>query len=334
MRGFRMKRLLRSLLPHEILMVLSALVLSLAVVIFSSVFDEWPTVLIRMGAATAIIIFMAFISRNKDRSRLWIQWFFAIPLIPVFFKSVECLTRPLYDIHNDQILIAADRILCGGANPTQWLLEHGPTWPVLTESLMICYFSFYMLATVVAIELYLTAHRIEKHGGDARTQWMGLDRVFFVSIYGFFLSYASYLILPSIGPRFMLHDFLSLSKDLPGVWLTEPLRTLLNRGENIIPGMSIAEITHVVTRDAFPSGHVDITLLAIILAFKSKVKVRWIVAILGGGLIFATVYLRYHYVVDVLGGAVLAMVTLYTWEWAEGKMIALRNRIAPTHGAV
>jgi membrane-associated phospholipid phosphatase len=323
-----MKRLLRSLLPHEVLMVVCALALALAVVIFSSVFDEWPTVLIRMGAAIGIIFVMALLSRNQDRSRSWIQWFYAIPLITVYFKAIEHLTRQLYDFRNDQILIAADRILCGGANPTQWLLQHGPTWPALTESLMLCYFSFYLLATAVAIELFVTAHSIEKHGGDATAQWMGLDRVFFVSLYGFLLSYASYLVLPSIGPRFTLHDFLSLSKDLPGVWLTEPLRTLLNRGENIVPGMSIAEITSVVTRDAFPSGHVDITLLAIILAFKSKVKVRWPVAILGGGLIFATVYLRYHYVVDVLGGAVLAMVTLYTWEWAEGWMIALRDRVA------
>jgi membrane-associated phospholipid phosphatase len=39
------------------------------------------------------------------------------------------------------------------------------------------------------------------------------------------------------------------------------------------------------------------------------------------------VYLRYHYVVDVLAGAVLAIITLYTWEWVRDRMLALQSKM-------
>ncbi|MDP4198523.1 MAG: phosphatase PAP2 family protein [Bacteroidota bacterium] len=322
-----MKRLLRSLLPHESFMVLMALVLSLVVVIGSSIIPEWPKVLLHMGEVVLIIGGMAFLSRDLDRSHSALQWFYAIPLIPVFFKNVEYLTQPLYDPNNDQILIAADRILCGGANPTQWIYQHGLTCPALTEFLMICYSLFYFLPTAIAIEFYVSARRMEKSGQDATMLWKRLEQIFFVVVYGFLLSYFCYLFLPSVGPRFTLHNFLSMSHDLPGLFVTEPIRTLLNRGENILPSMSLPEIIHVVTRDAFPSGHTDVTLLTIVLAFKWRAKLRWPVTIIGAGLLISTVYLRYHYVVDVLGGAVLATFTLYTWEWVRSSTLAIRNRI-------
>ncbi len=87
----------------------------------------------------------------------------------------------------------------------------------------------------------------------------------------------------------------------------------------------MAEILRHVTRDAFPSGHTDMTLLTLILAFQLRSRFRWVLCVIGSSLIFATVYLRFHYVIDVFAGGVLALVTIYTWEWVRERMIVLQR---------
>ena len=58
--------------------------------------------------------------------------------------------------------------------------------------------------------------------------------------------------------------------------------------------------------DAFPSGHTALSL--IFLAFGWRLFPRWRVplAVLVAGIVFSTVYLSLHYVVDVVAGVLLA----------------------------
>ena len=91
--------------------------------------------------------------------------------------------------------------------------------------------------------------------------------------------------------------------------------------------MPMTQILQNVTRDAFPSGHTEMTLCTIILAFQLRARIRWPILVIGSSLIFATVYLRYHYVIDLVGGAVLAMVALYTWQWVRDRLLMLQARL-------
>ena len=54
------------------------------------------------------------------------------------------------------------------------------------------------------------------------------------------------------------------------------------------------------------------TLVAIIIAYRYGLKIRHCLCIMGILLIIATVYLRYHYLIDVLAGAALALPCLMT----------------------
>jgi membrane-associated phospholipid phosphatase len=315
-----MKRLLSSLLPHEVFMLLFAALISLIAVLGMSIFPEWQQVLIRMALVTASILLVTWMSSGQERERSVLR-FYVIPLVPAYFKTIEFLTQPIWSMHNDDILIAADRVICFGANPTQWLFQHFPTWPVLTEYLQLCYSAFYILPIAVAIELFVRAKNDD-------TDWKSVDEMFFVVIYGFLLSYLTYLILPSIGPRFTVHDFFALDRDLPGVWLTTPIRELLNKGENILPGMTLPQILQSVSHDAFPSGHTDIALLSMFMAFRYRTRGRWLVLLIGSSLVFSTVYLRYHYVIDVIGGGLLAVITLYSWQYVRNVSRYVRNQFA------
>jgi membrane-associated phospholipid phosphatase len=59
-------------------------------------------------------------------------------------------------------------------------------------------------------------------------------------------------------------------------------------------------------RDCFPSGHTEIPLLTLWLARRYRRKLFLVYLPITAAMIFSTVYLRFHYVVDVLAGAALA----------------------------
>jgi len=65
-----------------------------------------------------------------------------------------------------------------------------------------------------------------------------------------------------------------------------------------------------LTRDCFPSGHTELTLLVLYYSRKLHRKTFWRFLPFGIGIIVSTVYLRYHYAIDVAAGALLALLVI------------------------
>jgi membrane-associated phospholipid phosphatase len=186
-------------------------------------------------------------------------------------------------------------------NPTVWIGQFAH--PALTEYLQIWYNLFQLLLCVPAVAFY-------------RRRRMKEFRIYAMTIlFGFYLSYIAYFFMPAIGPRFEVHDFNSIDKELPGLVLTTPFRDLINAGNNIQAEMD--DPYDFVNRDCMPSGHTMMSLLGILMAWSLRSRWRWLVTIGGTSIIVSTVYLRYHYVVDLIAGAILALV-----------IFALHERIA------
>jgi membrane-associated phospholipid phosphatase len=125
---------------------------------------------------------------------------------------------------------------------------------------------------------------------------------------GFVLSYIGYFLVPAVGPRFTLHNFTTTNIELPGLWLTNHLREIINSAEAVPAGTP--NPMEVVQRDVFPSGHTQMTLIVMFLAYKFRTKSRYFFYIIGTLLIIATVYLRYHYVTDLIGGLIFMILTM------------------------
>jgi membrane-associated phospholipid phosphatase len=170
--------------------------------------------------------------------------------------------------------------------------------PILTEILQISYATFYFLPIILGVELYLKNKKLES------------DYVIFSVVFGFFLSYVGYFLLPAIGPRFTLHNFENTNLELPGMFLTEILREIVNSGESIPKGTLNPQL--VVQRDVFPSGHTMMTAIVMYLSLKFNAKTKYFLVPNGLLLIFATVYLRYHYVIDLVGGLMLMVFSLWS----------------------
>jgi membrane-associated phospholipid phosphatase len=219
------------------------------------------------------------------------------------------MVRPIHPMDYDWLLISIDHWLFG-VNPTQWAAQFAS--PVLTEIFQIAYFSYYILFLMLGIELF-RRHTINEFDSSA-----------FLVVYGFYLSYLGYFLLPAVGPRFTLHNFYALDRELPGLFFTTPMRNFINAGESI--SSTLPNVIQFVQRDVFPSGHTQLTLIVVYLGHQYRLKTRWIMTVIATMLIMSTVYLRYHYVVDLIGGAVFFLFTIWsgkkiqTWwiSWIDG----------------
>jgi membrane-associated phospholipid phosphatase len=76
--------------------------------------------------------------------------------------------------------------------------------------------------------------------------------------------------------------------------------------------MSNSAALAAAQRDVFPSGHTMLTIISVVLAYRYRLRVRGFLLVLGILLVIGTVYLRYHYVVDLLAGVILAVLCLLT----------------------
>jgi membrane-associated phospholipid phosphatase len=272
--------------------------LSLASLALRSRIPHWEGVVAANAGAAVLVLTLAYVARKSGSKVLALVHEWSSFLLVIFtFKQLYFIIGPIHQGKNyDPLLIALDYRMFG-VNPTEWLVRFSTPW--LTEVLQIAYSLFYVLFLAVGFELYRKDFRAFQSGR-------------FAMVYGFLLSYVGYFFLPSVGPRFTLHDFSRLDIELPGLLFTPALRWFVNIFEAIHPGMSNSVAMASAQRDVFPSGHTMMTIVTIALAYQYKLRIRSFVLVLGFLLILATVYLRYHYLIDVLAGIVLACLCLLT----------------------
>ncbi len=276
--------------PADVLVIAFGLSLSLVNLAFSSRIPlSWLLILINCLVSVAVCMLAYARNVNSSRVLIFIHDWYVAPIAFFSFKELYHMIKPIHFGRDyDDLLIEVDRWLFGG-DPTQWLMQIAN--PLLTEILQIAYTSFYFLFLILGFELY------RRHHPDMFHYFM------FTCVYGFFLSYLGYFFLPAVGPRFTLHEFASLDTELPGLLLTPYLRWFVNAGGSVPIGVPSEIAIAGTQRDVFPSGHTMMTLVLIYLSAKLSARVRHFIFITGTLLIIATVYQRYHYVVDLIAGA-------------------------------
>ena len=268
------------------------------VAFFARIPHWWLMILINAGAVAAICLLgWARHTTGSPLLALIHDWHVA-PTVFFTFKELYFMIKPIHGGRDyDDVLIAADRWLFG-VDPTHWLMQFSAPW--LTEILQIAYTLFYALFLLIGLELY---RRDDK---DMFHFFM------FTCVYGFYLSYVGYFFLPAVGPRFTLHDFSALDRDLPGIFLTPYLRWFVNFGGSVPMGVPNEVAIAGTQRDVFPSGHTMMTLVLMYLSMRFRIRLRPFILVTGSLLILATVYERYHYVVDLLGGSAFMLLCVLT----------------------
>lgn len=257
---------------------------------FTSI-NVYTTFLYNLFLIGIIIIISKLFELKLNRGVL--RQVYLVPFIFLVYTNVRVIINVLFSNDYDSILIKIDELILG--NQIGILLKPLVN-PILTEYLQICYFMFFIMPIIHITEL----SRRENH--------TDFDKLTRNIIFGFMFSYLLYLFIPAIGPRFTIFEFSQISKELPGLFFTDYIRELINVGGGI-PINSINPAIDV-NRDCMPSGHTMMTTINIYFAYKFQSKLRYFFYIIGISLIFSTMYLRYHYFIDIIAGLIFAYISI------------------------
>ena len=222
---------------------------------------------------------------NEDQAQDFLHdLFFPALCILIIFDSLEWLVHYVNPHDIDPILIRIDYMIFNN-HPTV-MLERIAT-PFLTDVLQISYSTYYFIPISFGLILLLNNQREE------------FERSLFLILSCFYLSYLGYILMPALGPRFTIDHLHSTA--LKGLFVAEPIQDFLNYLEG-------------TKRDAFPSGHTAVALIVLYLAYRFKRGFFWILLPVVAVLLFSTVYCRYHYVIDLIAGVGLTIVTIILGE--------------------
>ncbi len=267
----------RGLWPVDWLMLSYLLASGASIAAVSQRIERPGLLLLAHGAAILTIAAYAFLPRLPGS--YYFRNLYPIPYVFACYRVMSLLIKAMRQTRFDAMLAGWDFALWH-VHPTVWL-ERVQT-PLLTELLQVIYSLF--VPTVLAVALMLWFRQREAFRSYA-----------FLVTLGFLASYVIYFIVPARGPRYFLDGL--QTQPLAGLWLFQPLRTLLD----------VLESSHY---DCFPSGHVEMTIIAWwtsrrISTGVSRFYLAYVVLTL-----LATVYLRYHYTVDLAAGIAVAALVI------------------------
>ena len=274
-----------NLRTHDVVSLLFLLVLSIVNLLCRTRVDEWwILILLNTVVSGGILLLAKYYTDATGRNILSVvrDWY-PVGLVVYVFKVIYYMVYPIRGRDFDDVLIRIDYRLFG-VNPTEWIAQFHH--PVLTEFLQLVYASYFFLFLIAGYELY------------KRSMYKEFHYYVLLLVFGFYLSYAGYFMVPAIGPRFTIHDFHAKNDELPGIYLTDSIRELLNRGESIPPDVENPE--DYVQRDVFPSGHAQLMFVLMYAVWLYRLWCRYYIYVIGTLLIISTVYLWYHYVIDVI----------------------------------
>jgi membrane-associated phospholipid phosphatase len=245
---------------------------------FAAWHDSFALLLLlgHIAAIGALIL----IARSSSPVAEFIHHWYLLLYVPFCYKQVPYLVSALHLRAADNTLAHWD-LAMWKVDPVFWLSSMQNRFAV--EFLQAVYTMFLPGSVALGIVLWFRRPREEFRLGT------------FTIALTFLISYLGYLLLPARGPRFM--EYASQYAPLHGLWAFHSLQNILDKLEGL-------------QYDCFPSGHVAVVLVGCWLARWISPRVFYTFAVFAACITFSTVYLRYHYVIDVIAGMALAIVVL------------------------
>jgi len=245
---------------------------------FAARHDAFALILIlgHVAAIGALIV----IARNSSPIAVFLHHWYLLLYVPFCYKQVPYLVSAFHLRAADNTLAHWDMAMWR-VDPVFWLSSIQGRFTV--EFLQAIYTMFIPGLLVLALVLWIRRPREEFRLGT------------FTIALTFLVSYLGYLLLPARGPRFM--EYASHYPALQGLWAFHSFQNILDKLEGL-------------QYDCFPSGHVAVVLVGCWIAQRISPRVFYAFAAFAACITFSTVYLRYHYVIDVIAGMALAIIVI------------------------
>jgi membrane-associated phospholipid phosphatase len=270
---------------------------------------RYPGGVVRLAVAIAVLGALAVALRRWPRSPL-VQGlretvpFLACILIYTNLHDTIGFVNP-HDVH--QRLVALDRAIFGVV-PCVWAGRF--ITPARTEVMQLFYLSFFWIAPSTSLLLLL-----RRRFPQFRATTMGV-------IVCFYVGYALYVVFPAAPPRLVLAR--EFTKNLRGYPVG--FSALSAEAFSLLP---------VDSRAAFPSLHTAVSLVVLVYAWRHLRWWFWTLLPFVLGLWASTIYLRHHYVVDLMAGWLLAPFAVWLAPRLDARWARRQTELgyAPPRGA-
>ena len=263
-----------------------AFVLTVATLRVAALPEPWKPYLWYGGALGATLLLARLLRGRQGLSGIVPRAIFTIAVAPFSFLMLSFVVPYANPFHGERLLYDVDNLLFLGANPN--VLLDAIAWPPLTELLTLVYSAYYGIPLVLLV-VFLAQTR---HDAVARGTFLVL-----LCLYG---SYLGYFVIPATGPNLNRAGLYPahFADPMPGVWFAERIRASLLEAEWI-------------KHDCWPSGHTALSWTCLLVAKREGSHLAFRILLVPVVLlIFSTMYLRYHYVIDVICGYGLAWLVL------------------------
>ncbi len=208
-------------------------------------------------------------------------------LFPLLYKEVELLAPAIGDWRLSAAIPAWESALFAG-QPSLYLSERLAFVP-LSEFLHFSYLSYVIVIPTVCAYWYI---------GGRRAAFGELVLMLSTVLLG---SYLFFILLPVDSPYYLSQR---LGPPLSGHFFFDLVHQVSARGG--------------ARGGAFPSAHASGAVVVILVAWRHQRRLAYLLVPISGGLLFATVYGRFHYVLDTLAGAGLAIAVVIAYRYFSG----------------
>ncbi|MDR0660095.1 MAG: phosphatase PAP2 family protein [Prevotellaceae bacterium] len=276
--------------PSEIVTLIYIFITTLLICFSWGKLDNAVTLLVTRIAIVAVIYTLNLTYKYYQNGFIWfVRNAGLIALTTYWYPETYYLGKCILP-NLDHIFVAADQWLFGCQPSIEFSQIIPYAW--FSELMNISYLSYFIMIMGTAFYFFFTNRIIAQ-------------KVAFVILNSFLIYYIIFIILPVMGPQF---------------YFPYP--------ENSIPESGIFRHLMIMVQEmgeqptgAFPSSHVGICLINLMLLFKYARKRFYLLLPLAILLICSTVYIKAHYLIDVIAGFITAPIvywfSLVCWKKFE-----------------
>ena len=230
--------------------------------------------------------------------------FYPLLLYTFLYRETGSLNHLLETGYLDAHLLRWDLQMFGGL-PSASFMVRLPYLPV-SELFYASYFSYYIMIPGVGIALFIR-------------QRVQFQHYLAVMSFVFYVCFLTYIFTPVMGPPILDPRLrpLPLPPDLAGLMLPEIPATI--QSGPFFQVMAYVYRHFEAPGAAFPSSHVAVALCTLYFSFRYLRRIRIPHTVMVILLSLATVYCRYHYVADVIAGALAAALLIPLGNWLHAR---------------
>jgi len=257
----------------------------------------WPLLLAGHAVGIGLIHALIRLHAARPSSRLldFLRHFYPILLYTGLYRETGSLNHVLISGFLDPFFIRLEARIFG-FQPSLAFMDSLP-WPAASELFYAAYFSYYVMVGGVGLALFYRNRQQFFH---------------YVSVISFlfYACYFIYIFMPVVGPRIFF-------REIPGYQLPADVQPTVGV---VFPAAVKAGVFYQIMAwiydtfeapgAAFPSSHVAVAIGTVWFSFRYLRSIRWPHLVIVVLLCLATIYCRYHYVVDVLAGGLTAAVLI------------------------